>query len=381
MTRTCCAESGKVAILCFSLNPDLRRYFEVKLDSLPTRLGESVVFVGHSERDRDSNVVPFARSRRAFLDPRALVDVLRAPLLVRRLARDGVTTLLFDTAHLVNVAIAVVARALGMRLVFTIHDWEPHPGFKATFVRLYNWFAERNADRFVMFSTPDPKPRVRIHTLPLAGVVDVPQPVPEVPKGTAADPVRWLFFGRIDSYKGVEFLPEISDWLLRWRPGDQLVVAGAGDHLALSELRRRPNVRLLNRFVSEQEVDELFRECSAVLLPYTSATQSGVIPLSYAYRRPVVAFDVGYLGTYIRDGVTGFLVPPGSVSAFCATMQRAVESGLAALGGACGSVYEAEYSSRSAAENYAAVVESLLGFDVPESASSFGRNQDGGDRV
>ncbi len=51
------------------------------------------------------------------------------------------------------------------------------------------------------------------------------------------------------------------------------------------------------------------RQTSVVVLPYTHATQSGVIPLAYAFAKPVVATNVGCLDEQVIDGKTGILVP------------------------------------------------------------------------
>jgi glycosyltransferase involved in cell wall biosynthesis len=47
-----------------------------------------------------------------------------------------------------------------------------------------------------------------------------------------------------------------------------------------------------------------------VVLPYVSATQSGVVPVAYSFGKPVVATTVGALPEYVDHGRTGLLVPP-----------------------------------------------------------------------
>jgi glycosyltransferase involved in cell wall biosynthesis len=46
-----------------------------------------------------------------------------------------------------------------------------------------------------------------------------------------------------------------------------------------------------------------------VILPYSSATQSGVIVDSYKFGKPVIAFSVGGIKEQIINGETGFLIP------------------------------------------------------------------------
>jgi len=67
---------------------------------------------------------------------------------------------------------------------------------------------------------------------------------------------------------------------------------------------------ILNRWIPDEERDELFRRAAVVVLPYVSASQSGVVSVAYNHAKPVVATNVGALPEAVRDGVTGFIVPP-----------------------------------------------------------------------
>jgi glycosyltransferase involved in cell wall biosynthesis len=128
-----------------------------------------------------------------------------------------------------------------------------------------------------------------------------------------------LTFGAIRPYKGVDIALDalaLVDPELRVR----LVVAGRcwGSGSALREQAQRlgldGRVEFRDRFVPNEEAALLFSVADASLLPYRSATQSGVVQLSFAYGRPVIATRVGGLPAAVNDGVDGLLVEPDAES-------------------------------------------------------------------
>ena len=81
-------------------------------------------------------------------------------------------------------------------------------------------------------------------------------------------------------------------------------------------------VELRDGFVSNEEAALLFSAADASLLPYRSATQSGVVQLSFAYGVPVIATAVGGLVQAVTDGADGVLCPPGDVPALVSAITR-----------------------------------------------------------
>jgi glycosyltransferase involved in cell wall biosynthesis len=61
------------------------------------------------------------------------------------------------------------------------------------------------------------------------------------------------------------------------------------------------------------------------VLPYKSATQSGITNISYHFNLPVVATDVGGLRETIRDGETGLIVDRPEAEAVSAGIRRFFE--------------------------------------------------------
>lgn len=131
---------------------------------------------------------------------------------------------------------------------------------------------------------------------------------------------RLLFFGRIAPYKGLGVLLEAFEAIRARIPNARLDIVGSGD---LGPYRRQletlgNSVRVVNRWVPDEEVDAYFRVADLVVLPYVDASQSGVVPIAYSYKLPVVASDVGGLAEQVLDGETGRLVPRGDAAGLAA---------------------------------------------------------------
>jgi starch synthase len=122
-----------------------------------------------------------------------------------------------------------------------------------------------------------------------------------------------LFFGRIVRYKGVDNLLKAVPIVLKKRKDLKVVIAGEGDFSIYSKFLTediKKNVRVINRYLPEEEVADLFQRAAFVVLPYDDATQSGIIPIAYSFHKPVITTRVGSLPEVVDEGETGFIVPP-----------------------------------------------------------------------
>ena len=122
-----------------------------------------------------------------------------------------------------------------------------------------------------------------------------------------------LFFGLIRDYKGLDLLIDAMSLL---DETNQLVIAGEsyGDFgkysQAIDNSPARSRIKVLNRYISDDEVPQLFSATDLLVTPYRSATQSGVIPVAYHFEVPVLATDVGGLKESIERAGTGLVCLP-----------------------------------------------------------------------
>jgi glycosyltransferase involved in cell wall biosynthesis len=141
-----------------------------------------------------------------------------------------------------------------------------------------------------------------------------------------------LFFGYVRDYKGLDTLLEAWPRVRARRPVT-LVVAGdfyedPERYRALAAAAGPGTVRLLEGYRSDAEVEALFKAADVAVLPYRSATQSGVTQVAYALGVPVITTDVGGLAETVKPGETGLVVPPENPGALADAVVRFFEERL-----------------------------------------------------
>ncbi|WP_080902824.1 glycosyltransferase [Parabacteroides sp. Marseille-P3160] len=126
-----------------------------------------------------------------------------------------------------------------------------------------------------------------------------------------------LFFGLIRDYKGLDLLIDAMGQL---DDSYQLLVAGESygsfekyeQQIAASPAKDR--IKTIVEYIDDSRVPVLFSAADLLVLPYKSATQSGVIPVAYHFEVPILATDVGGLKSTISGAGTGVVCHPDAES-------------------------------------------------------------------
>lgn len=130
-----------------------------------------------------------------------------------------------------------------------------------------------------------------------------------------------LFFGYVRKYKGLDILIEAFPKILSNNPNSKLLIVGEfyDDPKEYIELIRKLNIgkkiTIINQFVPNEDVAKYYQVSDVVILPYRSATQSGILNVAYGFYKPVVVTDVGGLAEFVDEGKTGFVIKPNSPDA------------------------------------------------------------------
>lgn len=228
------------------------------------------------------------------------------------------------------MAYGYILRKIKCRKIILAHNIIPHEPWPATHTLLRYAFSP--ADKILVLSNSClldlkrnlPSAIVKKAVLgfhPIYESLNLPEYQPQAFPGL-------LFFGLIKEYKGLDILLKAMPIIRLAIPDIRLRIAGSVYGSAknyenlIKELNLEANVECHFRYLDDAEVAQLFAISDVCILPYKSATQSGVIATSLSYETPVIATDVGGLGEYVQHGKTGLLIPPDNPPALAAAVIR-----------------------------------------------------------
>lgn len=221
--------------------------------------------------------------------------------------------------------------------VAIIHNLVPHE--KRVFDRFFNRIFLRSYDAFVVLSEAVRKDVLQLK--PNAKVALLGHPPYEGDSGAISkEEARGalgldlqkktiLFFGLIRPYKG---LSELISAFSLLDDNYQLMIAGevygTDEHYfeALNALPNR-NWKFVNRYLNDAEVDIYFAAADIVVLPYLSATQSGIRAMALSQKRAVLCTNVGGLAEGLEQAGQGFELHNTAAEHFAERLQSLFNQG------------------------------------------------------
>ena len=142
-----------------------------------------------------------------------------------------------------------------------------------------------------------------------------------------------LFFGQIKKVKGVGVLLEAFAQIKTEYPEAQLVIAGSvwkDDFSQYQEIidkyQMGESVRTDIKYIPDEEVKYYYSAADFCVLPYLDVYQSGVVQLTYAHKKPVVATKIGAFKEVVLEGQSGFLCEPNDVNSLSDALRIALKS-------------------------------------------------------
>lgn len=136
-----------------------------------------------------------------------------------------------------------------------------------------------------------------------------------------------LFFGLVRKYKGVPLLLHALAGLPAELPVKLMIVGEFYEgreevRKLVQDLGVSESVQIIDQYIPNDEVQYYFHAADLVVLPYLSATQSGIAQIAAAFQKPVLVTDVGGLAETVQGGKTGFVVPANNPDALMRKLQQ-----------------------------------------------------------
>lgn len=230
-------------------------------------------------------------------------------------------------------------RKQGTRVITIIDNLIPHeqrPGDLA----LIRYYVRRN-DGFVAMSKTvehdlkqfEPNARSVLKPHPIYDHFGEAIPSSEAREklGLPRDKRLVLFFGFIRDYKGLDTLIRATAHL-----SDEYCVVIAGEMYGgfakydrmIDEAKVRSRCKLFIRYIDDTEVPAFFSAAEVCVLPYKSATQSGIVQIAFNFNVPVIATDVGGLTEMIEENVTGLMLRSQEPQALASLIQKYFDENL-----------------------------------------------------
>lgn len=213
------------------------------------------------------------------------------------------------------------------KICFLCHNVMPHESTlvdrilsKYAFLRSKYFIVHSDEDRRYLLSLkPRAVVRKNVHpTYAIFGDFAAHEKIQARTKlGIAPDKKTLLFFGLIRPYKGLKYLILAMADIAKSIDCVLLVVGEfyepKEEYLSLiKQLRLEEHIVIRDEYVKNEAVSLYFSSADVVVLPYVTATQSGIVQIAFGLNKPVITTNVGGLPEAVEDGKTGFVVDPES---------------------------------------------------------------------
>ncbi|MBL29780.1 MAG: hypothetical protein CMC81_00845 [Flavobacteriaceae bacterium] len=207
-----------------------------------------------------------------------------------------------------------------IKLVALVDNWIPHE--PKSFDKILNKLFSKKINKFLTLSSNVASELKKDNKFPVfSGFHPISKSLPKkLPKSDSRKKLDWdikspivLFYGLIRSYKGLDLLIKSFDEPPLNRSNVKLAIVGEFYEpinkykKLIAKLKLENRIYIIPKFANEELTQLCFSSADMISLTYKSATQSGVIPLAYHYRTPVLASNLLGLKTPIEKDKTGMI--------------------------------------------------------------------------
>lgn len=290
----------------------------------------SILFPGTTQNDTSGHIIKEVESTRVINSVNPLTWFKAAKFI----KAQNADIIIFDwwnpffgPSH--RVISSLIKKQYRNKIVFITENVISH---EARFVdRLLTKIGLKNADVFIALSNVVENTlknftnkKIYKSALPIYGCYNLDKNI-DVRKqkeilGFSKDDDVLLFFGYVRKYKGLNILIDAFPAILETNPKAKLLIVGefydSADkyYQQIETLGIKDHVKVIQKFVPNEDVGKYYSIADIVILPYLTGTQSGVLNIAYGFGKPVIVTNVGGLAEDVIDNNTGYIIEPNNAS-------------------------------------------------------------------
>ncbi len=235
-----------------------------------------------------------------------------------------------------------LARLLGYKVVYTVHDIVPHE--KLTHNDMFATRLFCTLSNSVILLSSDTIQDLKKNTIPLPKYKIIPlgNYIDTYPNSMSREEARtklkirpgkfvFLFFGLIRNYKGVDTLLDVFEKIRRAFPEAELVIAGKclDDEITkvLNLYKGKPGISIYTKHIPDEDVQTYLNAADITVFPFKKITNSTSVLLSFSFSRPSIYPMLGSLKE-LPDDVGYSYDPAGSEVSEKDALEKAMRKAL-----------------------------------------------------
>lgn len=225
--------------------------------------------------------------------------IIKSIKIIKIAKKENNKKFLFTMTHIWNPILMLIIKIFirNSQIFYISHDAKLHPGENNSKLQIFIMWLEIFLSNTVITLTQNVKNIlskkwkkkeiiVLEHPAYDFGKVETPRVLNEIP--------IFLFFGRVVKYKGLDlFLKAVELFdkeMKRLNKDYKIIIAGDGEieKEDLNIINNNKNIELINRYIDEAEIPEIWNRSDVCVLPYIEASQSGVVAIAINKAMPCI---------------------------------------------------------------------------------------------
>jgi len=223
-------------------------------------------------------------------------------------------------------------------LISTFHDSKLHLGWERRIIaKISRYWLKKHSNKIFVHGKKLKEIMIKEYNLPYDKIQIIPMgendvtPFIRYKRNLNECNNSILFFGRIRKNKGLDYLIKAEPIITKEIPNAKIIIAGKNDKYDNFKryenlIINKKNFIIHNHYIDWKFGAELFEKACVIVLPYIEASQSGIIPVAYAFKKPIVVTNVGAIPEIVDDKKTGLIVPPKDPKALAKAIIKLLEN-------------------------------------------------------